>query len=105
MWVCPFLCKLCRCFEGTGAAAAWKAAVTELGVSKLAFKEGAEEEFCNDMVVGDEAFYCPPTASMLAGGGYRLVWKWLWVKIKQEGLRRFWSMFPLPRVPFWYRFV
>ena len=27
----------------------------------------------------------------------------LWVKIKQEGLRRFWSMFPLTRVPFWYR--
>ena len=23
--------------------------------------------------------------------------KWLWLKIKQEGLRRFWSMFPLPR--------
>ena len=23
---------------------------------------------------------------------------------KQEGLRRCWSMFPLPRVSFWYRF-
>ena len=30
--------------------------------------------------------------------------KWLWLKIQQEGLRRFWSMFPLTRVPFWYRF-
>ena len=29
---------------------------------------------------------------------------WLWVKIEQEGLRRFWSMCPLTRVPFWYRF-
>ena len=29
---------------------------------------------------------------------------WVWLKIKQEGLRRFWSMFPLTRVPFWYRF-
>ena len=29
---------------------------------------------------------------------------WLWFKIKQEGLRGFWSMFPLTRVPFWYRF-
>ena len=29
---------------------------------------------------------------------------WLWLKIKLEGLRRFWSMFPLTRVPFWYRF-
>ena len=29
---------------------------------------------------------------------------WLWLKIKQEGLRRFWSMFPLTRVPLWYRF-
>ena len=28
---------------------------------------------------------------------------WLWLKIKQEGLRGFWSMFPLTRVPFWYR--
>ena len=26
---------------------------------------------------------------------------WVWLKIKQEGLRRFWSMFPLTRVPFW----
>ena len=26
-----------------------------------------------------------------------------WLKIKQEGLRRFWSMFPIDRVPFWYR--
>ena len=29
---------------------------------------------------------------------------WMWLKINQEGLRRFWSMFPLTRVPFWYRF-
>ena len=29
---------------------------------------------------------------------------WVWLKIKQEGLRRLWSMFPLTRVPFWYRF-
>ena len=27
----------------------------------------------------------------------------MWLKIKQ-GVRRFWSMFPLTRVPFWYRF-
>ena len=27
-----------------------------------------------------------------------------WLKIKQEGLRRCWSMFPLTRVPCWYRF-
>ena len=31
--------------------------------------------------------------------------KGLWLKIKQEGLRRCWSMFPLTRVPFWYRFL
>ena len=30
--------------------------------------------------------------------------KWVWLKIKQQGLRRFWAMFPLIRVPFWYRF-
>ena len=29
---------------------------------------------------------------------------WVWLKIKEEGLRRFWSMFPLTRVPFRYRF-
>ena len=29
---------------------------------------------------------------------------WVWLKIKQEGLRWSWSMFPLTRVPFWYRF-
>ena len=28
----------------------------------------------------------------------------MWLKIKQEGLRRLWSIFPLTRVPFWYRF-
>ena len=26
---------------------------------------------------------------------------WVWLKIKQEALHRFWSMFPLTRVPFW----
>ena len=26
---------------------------------------------------------------------------WVWVKIKPTGDRRFWSMFPLARVPFW----
>ena len=26
---------------------------------------------------------------------------WVWLKIKQGGLRRFWSRFPLTRVPFW----
>ena len=28
---------------------------------------------------------------------------WVGLKIDQEELRRFWSMFPLTRVPFWYR--
>ena len=31
-------------------------------------------------------------------------WKihnWVWVKMKPPGDRRFWSMFPLTRVPFW----
>ena len=30
---------------------------------------------------------------------------WVWLTINQERLRRFWSMCPLTRVPFWYRFV
>ena len=29
---------------------------------------------------------------------------WVWLKIKHGGLHRFWSIFPLARVPFWYRF-
>ena len=29
---------------------------------------------------------------------------WLWLKIKEEGLRRFWPMIPLTRVPCWYWF-
>ena len=29
---------------------------------------------------------------------------WVWLKINQEGLRRFCSIFPLTRVRFWYRF-
>ena len=28
----------------------------------------------------------------------------VWLKNKQEASRRFWSMLPLTRVPFWYRF-
>ena len=36
--------------------------------------------------------------------GVALVSTWLWLRMKQEGLRRFWSMFPLTRVPCWYRF-
>ena len=31
--------------------------------------------------------------------------KWVWLKIKQEEFPRFWSMFPLTRVPFWCRFL
>ena len=31
--------------------------------------------------------------------------KWVWRKDNQDRLHRFWSMFPLTRVPFWYRFV
>ena len=30
---------------------------------------------------------------------------WVWLKIKQLGLRRCWSTFPLTRVPFWYPFL
>ena len=26
---------------------------------------------------------------------------WVWLKIKREGLRRCWSMFPVARVPVW----
>ena len=29
---------------------------------------------------------------------------WQWLKIKELGLRRFWSMLPVTRVPFLYRF-
>ena len=29
--------------------------------------------------------------------------KWVWIKIKTPGDRRFWSMFPLARVPLWVR--
>ena len=28
---------------------------------------------------------------------------WVWLNMKKEGFCRFWSMFPLTRVPFWYR--
>ena len=28
---------------------------------------------------------------------------WVWRKIKQLGLRRFWSLVPFAKVPFWYR--
>ena len=34
----------------------------------------------------------------------RGVERWVWLKITEEGQRRFWSMFPLTRVPFWYQF-
>ena len=30
--------------------------------------------------------------------------RWVWLKINYERLRKFWSMFPLTRVPFWYVF-
>ena len=40
----------------------------------------------------------------LKGGGIEGAlfegYKWVWLKIKQVGLRRFWSMFPLTRVDF-----
>ena len=29
---------------------------------------------------------------------------WVWLQTSQ-GLRRFWSIFPVTRVPFWYRFL
>ena len=33
--------------------------------------------------------------------GSKLANNWQWLKIKELGLRRFWSMLPLARVPFW----
>ena len=48
---------------------------------------------------GDMSALSPGCAKDWPGFG-----KWVWLKIKQEGLRRLWSMFPLTRVPFWYRF-
>ena len=36
--------------------------------------------------------------------GRATAFMWVWLKTKQEGLRRCWSMFLLARVPFWYRF-
>ena len=33
-----------------------------------------------------------------------IMYIWVRLKINQEGFRRFWSMFPLTRVPFWYCF-
>ena len=35
--------------------------------------------------------------------GHLTLVKRVWLQIKQEGLFRFRSMFPLARVPFWYR--
>ena len=42
--------------------------------------------------------------SPFKGCRFKVRVKWEWLKIKQEGLRRFWSMFPLTRVPVSYRF-
>ena len=39
--------------------------------------------------------------SMQCGQGKREVFAWAWVKIKPAGDRRFQSMFPFTRVPFW----
>ena len=56
----------------------------------------------NDRTRPNPKWWCmwgrPPTTLLQVGD------IWVWLKIKQEGLRRFWSMFPLTRVPFWYRF-
>ena len=50
-----------------------------------------------------------PKEAWLALRGTRkaagILWTWVWLKIKQEGLRRCWSMFPLTRVPFWTFFL
>ena len=40
----------------------------------------------------------------LGEGGLSKFGKWVWLKVKQEGLRRFWPMFPLTSNPFLYRF-
>ena len=39
----------------------------------------------------------PPISWREADG----VVKWVWLRIKQLGLRRFWSLFPYTKVPFW----
>ena len=44
----------------------------------------------------------PPIEECLIQGSVQLNWQRL--KIKEPGLRRFWSIFPLTRVPLWCRF-
>ena len=53
---------------------------------------------------GGSCHFIPCISRAPASDQIRQTSKWAWLKIKDLGLRRFWSMFPLTRVPFWYRF-
>ena len=46
----------------------------------------------SETTIYESMFRCVMQGSLYIG---------LWLKLKQEGLHRFWSMFPLTRVPFW----
>ena len=46
---------------------------------------------------------CKRSATLNAETPVTQVEIWQWLKIKELGLRRFCSTFPLTRVPFWYR--
>ena len=52
----------------------------------------AEEDFASDLAV-----------AQTKSGSLNGEPKWAWLKIKQEGSRRFWSIVALTRVPFGYR--
>ena len=45
---------------------------------------------------GGEEVQRTPTEAPFFLSGYNLG-MWVWLKIEQEGLRRFWSMFPLTK--------
>ena len=79
---------------------AWKLAGVSLQLQK--YISAAE---LRGSALGESKRFFPETSSTLSRTQthiHGLIWVWL--KIKHGGLRRLWSIFPLTRVPFWYRF-
>ena len=67
-------------------------------VSRFVFSEQARQQSASQLAIAEKRTEKVPAGQQTVPRRIRM---WAWLKIEQEGLRRFWSIFPLSRVLFW----
>ena len=73
----------------------------DFGQNQSTTKLVTHKDRANGQSEQDAPNICTKSASHKPASSLTVTFIWVWVKIKPTGARRFWSMFPLARVPFW----